>query len=66
MKESQMHNPNSLGHYHRDIVKVLDTKPYYVKIKMSCNHTAWISYASYKKYKDTAHLCVTCSQLEDK
>jgi hypothetical protein len=65
MKERGMTNPNHLGHYHRDIVKVIDTKPYYVKILMSCNHTAWISLASYKKYKDDATLCITCSHLED-
>jgi len=64
MKEKHMANPNHLGHYHRDIVKIIDSKPYYVKVLMSCNHTEWISLTSYKKYKNDAILCATCSQLE--
>lgn len=65
MKEAQMHNPNHLGHYHRDIVKVLDHKPYRVKVLMSCNHTKWITTSYYKKYKDDATLCTTCSHLNE-
>ena len=64
MKEKEMHQPNHLGHYHRDIVKIVDRKPYHVKICMTCNHTSWISLASYKKYEDHAHLCLICSQIE--
>jgi len=64
-KEKDMRQPNCLGHYHRDIIKVVDKKPYYVKVLMSCNHTKWESLASYKKYKDHATLCCTCSHLED-
>ena len=65
MKENGMQNPNHLGHYHRDIVKVIDHAPYQVKLLMSCNHTKWMSLAGYKKYKDDATLCLTCSHLED-
>ncbi len=64
MKEKNYINPNCLGHYHRDIVKIIKSKPYYVKILMTCNHTSWISLASYKKYKNDAHLCITCSHLD--
>lgn len=63
-KEKNMTNPNCLGHYHRDIIKIVDTKQYYVKILMSCNHTTWMSKASYKKYKNDAHLCITCNDNE--
>jgi len=64
MKEKDMHNPNDLGHYHRDIVRVIDKKPYYVKVLLTCNHTKWISLASYKRYKDHATLCTMCSHLD--
>ena len=65
MKEKDMYNPNHWGDYHRDIVKIIDNAPYYVKVLMSCNHTKWISLASYKKYKDDATLCMSCSQSGD-
>jgi len=65
MKESQMKQPNSLGHYHRDIVKVLKSKGYYHKVLLTCNHTKWMSKQKYNKYKDHATLCVTCSQIEE-
>jgi hypothetical protein len=65
MKEKDMHNPNHSGHYHRDIIKVIGHAPYYFKLLLSCNHTKWMSSAGYKKYKDDATLCMTCSHLED-
>ena len=64
MKEAQIHNPNSLGHYHRDIKRVVGRKPYYVKIVMTCNHTKWISLANYGKYRNHATLCPTCSHID--
>ena len=66
MKEKDMQNPNHLGHFHRDIVRVLLTvkNPYYVKVLM-CNHTKEMSKAAYKKYKDHATLCLTCSHIDD-
>ena len=64
MKESGMTNPNLLGHYHRDIKKMIDHRPYQYKILLSCNHTKWVSIQYFKKYKDDATLCLTCSHLD--
>jgi hypothetical protein len=52
--------PNSLGHYHRDITKVVSTSRWYVKVGMSCGHTKELSKQAYAKYKDHATLCVAC------
>jgi len=65
MREKDMHNPNILGHYHRDIVRVIDKKPYYRKVLMTCNHTKWMSTQSYNKYKNHATLCPTCSHIDE-
>ena len=64
MKEKDMINPNSLGHYHRDIIKAVSVNRYYVKVIMSCKHTKKITKASYKKYKGHAMLCLTCSHIQ--
>ncbi len=63
MKEKDMHNPNTLGHYHRDIVEATPIDQWHTKVTMSCNHTKEMSRASYKKFKDHATLCMTCSDL---
>ena len=61
MKETDMTNPNSLGHWHRDIIRSEKSKPYYMKVTLSCGHSKEISIESWKKYKDSATLCGKCT-----
>jgi hypothetical protein len=61
-KEKDMINPNHLGHFHRDIVKIIGNEPYYYWVKMSCGHIKLMSKAAYKKYKDHATFCFKCKK----
>lgn len=63
MKESEMENPNHLGHYHRDIVSVADIPGdiYYKEVTLSCGHKARLSRQYVKKYAGHATLCTQCT-----
>ena len=61
MKEAQMNNPNQLGHFHRDIAKVIKQGQYNVTIELSCGHIKQMSRQAYNKYKNHATLCCECT-----
>jgi len=60
MKEANMVQPNSLGHYHRDIVSAVSHDRYYMMLALSCGHKKLMSKAGWKKYHDSATLCTDC------
>ena len=65
MKEKEMTNPNSLGHYHRDIVKTEVINNWHMKVTMSCNHSKQMSRAAFRKHGEHATLCPVCSHSDE-
>jgi hypothetical protein len=59
-KESEMINPNSLGHFHRDIIHHEHIDAWYTKVTLSCGHVKEVSRQNYNVYKDHATLCLKC------
>ena len=64
MKEAQMQQPNSLGHFHRDMVSWEKKDKYYITVRLSCGHEVTRTKHWLKKYADSATLCLDCSKGE--
>lgn len=62
MKEAQMIQPNCLGHYHRDVREAVPFDRYYMLCTLSCGHQVKLTRQWFKKYRDSATLCVECSK----
>jgi len=61
-KEKDMINPNSLGHYYRDIVTAERYSRWHMVVTMSCGHVKGMSRQSFNNHLGHATLCMTCTK----